>query len=132
MAASSLFLTPGGTAPTVLFAAIKRADQAADAEIRVTSAQRLTSGVMVHIALVLDNTGNLLSLYRNGALDGSAAWADQPSVLMDVNNWLGRSQWSADPNLNGVLHEFRIYNVALSAAAVQASFMGGTDPAFLN
>jgi hypothetical protein len=87
---------------------------------------------MVHLAVVLNHTGGQLSIYRNGAPDGSAAWTDQLSVLTDVNNWLGRSQWAGDPTFTGMLHEFRIYNVALSATAIQTSFMGGTDPAFLN
>ena len=49
----------------------------------------------------------------------------------DVDNWIGRSLHPEDPNLNGTVHEFRIYDAALSQAAVRASFLGGTDPAFL-
>ena len=37
------------------------------------------------------------------------------SELNDVNNWLGRSQWSKDHGFHGSYDEFRIYNVALSA-----------------
>ncbi len=70
--------------------------------------------------------------YRNGALDGSVAGTDSLSQLTDVNNWLGRSQYLGDPDLRGTLYEFRIYNTALSQAAIQASFMAGTDPLFLN
>ncbi len=132
MAASSLYVTPGGDGPTVLFAAFKRANQAGTAETRALSPQTLTAGSMVQIAVVLDDASNQMSLYRNGALDGSVAWADSLSQLTDVNNWLGRSQYLGDPNLRGTLHEFRIYNAALSQAAIQASFMAGTDPLFLN
>jgi len=132
MATTSLYVTPGGTTPNVLFVGFKRSDQASTAETRAMSAQRLVSGAMVHLAVVLDNTANQITLYRNGALDGSAPWNDSLSVLTDTNNWLGHSQWSGDPYFNGTLHEFRIYDAALSAAQVQASFMGGTDPPFLN
>jgi hypothetical protein len=33
-----------------------------------------------------------------------------------TQNWLGRSQFAADPYLNGQLDNFRIYDPALSAA----------------
>jgi hypothetical protein len=72
-----------------------------------------------------------MSLYRNGGFEASIAFSDSFSMLNDVNNWLGRSQYAADPSFSGTLHEFRIYGVALSAAQVLASFIGGTDPGFL-
>jgi hypothetical protein len=52
--------------------------------------------------------------------------------LNDINNWLGRSQYAVDPSFSGTFHEFRIYNVALSAPAIQASFLGGPDASFLD
>ena len=134
MAATSLYLTPVGAAPdpTVAIAAFKRADQTGPMETRALSASALAGGVVVHIAVVLNDTANTMSLYRNGVLDGTpATWVDTLSLLADVNNWLGRSQY-LDPNLTATLFEFRIYNVALSAAAIQESFAGGTDPLFLN
>jgi hypothetical protein len=131
---TTFYVTPGGDSPnpTTLFAAFKTSAQVNTAETRALSAQTLTPGSMVHIAVVLDATNHQVSLYRNGNTDASTTWADSPSSLNDVNNWLGRSQYLEDPNLNATLHEFRIYDTALSAAAVRASFMGGTDPTFLN
>ena len=133
MATTSLYVTPVGAAPDPItaLAAFKRADQTGPLETRAVSASPLAGGVMVQIAVVLDDTNNVMSMYRNGALDGTVAWADTLSLLDDVNNWLGRSQY-VDPNLTATLFEFRIYNVALSPAAVQESFAGGTDPLFLN
>jgi hypothetical protein len=81
---------------------------------------------------VLDDTNNQMLLYRNGTMEGMTAWTDSLSLLTDVNNWIGRSQYTGDPNLAATLHEFRIYNSALSSTAIRTSFMGGTDPAFLN
>ena len=71
-------------------------------------------------------------LYRNGAFEGSVAFADSLSLLNDINNWLGRSQYAVDPSFSGTFHEFRIYNVALSAPAIQTSFLGGPDAGFLD
>jgi hypothetical protein len=34
-------------------------------------------------------------------------------------NWLGRSQWSADGYYQGLIDEFRIYNRALSDGEVR-------------
>jgi hypothetical protein len=37
-------------------------------------------------------------------------------------NWIGRSQYSADPYFNGKIDDFRIYRGALSASAVLALY----------
>ncbi|HSB02319.1 MAG TPA: LamG-like jellyroll fold domain-containing protein [Anaerolineales bacterium] len=39
-----------------------------------------------------------------------------------TQNWIGRSEYSSDPYLNGAIDEFRIYSRALSAAEVLALF----------
>ena len=38
---------------------------------------------------------------------------------MTNQNWLGRSQWTADAFFTGVLDDFRIYNRALSESEVR-------------
>jgi len=45
----------------------------------------------------------------------------------DLNNWLGRSQFSADAYWGGKYNEFRIYSGILTPAQVQASFAAGPD-----
>jgi hypothetical protein len=87
---------------------------------------------MLEIAVVVDAANHIISLYRNGGFESSVAFADSLSSLNDINVWLGRSQWSADPAFSGTLHEFRIYGAALSPASINASSMAGPDPAFLN
>jgi hypothetical protein len=130
---TTLYLTPKSmNGRDVMFGAFKRgADQPALNETRASSNYPLETGVVVHIALTIDHVANLMALYHNGAFEGSIAFSDSLTMLNDVNNWLGRSQYVADPSFTGTLHEFRIYNTALSAAEVQASFAAGTDPAFL-
>jgi hypothetical protein len=41
--------------------------------------------------------------------------------LHDVNNWLGRSNWTVDQNFAGSFSEFRIYNHAMTPAEVASS-----------
>ena len=132
MASTSLYVTPQGGGPTVMFGAFKRMDQTGPAETRALATQALAAGPLTQIALVIDDANNLMSLYSNGVLQGSIAFNDSLSLLNDVNNWVGRSQYMADPHLWATIHELRIYNIALSAAQLQLSFTGGTDPTFLN
>jgi hypothetical protein len=47
--------------------------------------------------------------------------------LNDVNNWLGRSNWTSDANFDGSFNEFRIYDQALTASEIAASFAAGPD-----
>jgi hypothetical protein len=115
-----------------LFAAFKRSDQMNIDETRALSNQPLMTGSMMHVAVVMDQTNHQMSLYRNGSPNASTAWGDSLSMLIDVDNWIGRSIHSTDPSLDATIHEFRIYDVALSQAAVRASFLAGTDPTFLN
>jgi hypothetical protein len=53
--------------------------------------------------------------------------AHQLANLNDVNNWLGRSNWTADSNFGGSLNEFRVYDHALSAMEVAQNTVVGPD-----
>jgi hypothetical protein len=132
-ASTTLYLTPqSSNGRDVMFGAFKRADQAGLNETRAASNLPLQTNVMVQIVLVVDDANNVMQLYRNGLFESSIAFSDALSMLNDVNNWLGRSQYSADPSFSGSFHEFRIYDVALTAEQVQVSFVAGPDPAFLD
>jgi hypothetical protein len=91
----------------------------------------LPTGARKHVALVVDDPNNTMSLYLDGAIVGFVQLTGTLASVADTNSWLGRSQFAVDPELNGSLHEFRIYNLALSAAQVQASFAAGPDPSYL-
>jgi hypothetical protein len=73
-----------------------------------------------------------MTLYRDGAVQGTAAFADSLSLLSDVNNWIGRSQYVTNNSFGGTIDEFRIYKAALSQALIQASMAAGPNPPFLN
>jgi hypothetical protein len=77
-----------------------------------------------HVALVLDASGATLFV------DGQQK-ANNPAIILrpadlgdNLNNYIGRSQFSSDPYLDGKIDEFRVYNRALSAQEIQALFTG--------
>ena len=74
--------------------------------------------------IVVTQEGSLVVLYENGAeVANSAGVTYNPSVLgTTMNNWLGRSQFSADPYFHGEIDQFRLYARALSGAEVQELF----------
>lgn len=96
----------------------------------------LQVGVKSHLVAVYDqgNTAagpnGTLSFYVN---NGPAVTAAIPEGMVlafmnDNNNWLGRAQYG-DPLFDGLIDEFRIYDHALTAGEVAASFAAGPEPA---
>ncbi len=81
----------------------------------------------LHIACVLDPTSGFMGIYTNGAL--AASRNDLKSLASVHTNcfFLGKSLFANDAPLNGSIDEFRIYNEALSAAAVATSYKNGPD-----
>lgn len=71
---------------------------------------------------------NQVSIYRNGELATTGTTSINLGDLNDVNNWLGRSNWTGDANSQADFNEFRIYDNALSAAEVASSYAAGTTP----
>jgi type II secretory pathway pseudopilin PulG len=73
-----------------------------------------------HIAVTIDADNHTYKLYIDGsyvAQNTSARYT--PSSLGTTNkNYLGRSNYSDDPYLNGALDDFRIYNRVLTAAEI--------------
>jgi hypothetical protein len=132
---SYLFLTPRGTpAPDdVMLLVFRAAGATIGEEVRVRGTRILPSG-QLHVAVVVDDTNNTLSFYLNSTLEGSAPFGGERhhlSEITDVSNWLGRSQYSVDPELAGTIHEVRIYNAALTPAQLNFSLTNGLDPAYL-
>lgn len=88
-------------------------------------------GEKVHMVITLDNTnpGSTIATYwRNGEQVGEIMeFPYDLSELIDENNWLGRSNWTQDGNLNGEFDEFRIYDVVLTPPEIEASLQAGPD-----
>ena len=64
------------------------------------------------------------SLYVNGAaVMTNSSLLMRPSMLgATTNNWVGRSQYTADPYFDGEIDELRIYGRALSAAEITSLY----------
>jgi|GEM_PF-1556707 len=86
------------------------------------------AGQMFHFAVAYDTNGNTPTMryYRNGLLMANVPVSKKLSDLDDVNNWLGRGQYT-DPCLNGAYSEFRVWNGAFSDAQAIASTAAGPD-----
>jgi hypothetical protein len=78
-------------------------------------------------SVVFDGDDGRIRLYFAGEVVAEAPITGPLSEIDDVNNWLGRSQYSADPYLRGAYDEVRIYESALSACEVSALTSLGPD-----
>lgn len=72
-----------------------------------------------HVAVVLGPSGG--TLYLDGVVAGTNATMSLRPVHLGrtANNYIGRSQFSADPYLDGAVDEFRVYDRALSQEEIQ-------------
>lgn len=93
----------------------------------VKVAGNLDNQTNVHVACVLDPATGFQGIYTNGQLASSRT--DLKSLESVHTNFffLGKSLFAGDAPLNGSIDEFRIYNGALSAAAIASSFSNGPN-----
>ncbi|MBN1517303.1 hypothetical protein JXA32_12140 [Candidatus Sumerlaeota bacterium] len=76
----------------------------------------LATGTWTHVAVTLD--GDVGTLYVNGTAVDTQTVTNDPSDMLPQNNFLGDSQWSADPLFSGMLDEVVIADYAMSAAQI--------------
>jgi O-glycosyl hydrolase len=119
-----MFLTPQNGSTTVARYAITVGGAGGEQTINGTSA--LSIGPWHLVAVTWKN--NIGILYVDGAAVGtnSAMTLNPASLGNTSNNYLGKSQY-ADPYLNGSFDEFRIYQVALSAPEIAATYALGAS-----
>jgi hypothetical protein len=88
-------------------------------EQQVNTSAPLTVGVWQHVAVTL--RGSTATIYLNGTAVGTNTGVTlRPSSLgPSTNNFIGKSQFSADPALTASVDDFRIYSKGLTAAEVQ-------------
>jgi hypothetical protein len=74
----------------------------------------------VHLAVTL--SGSVARLYMDGALVGSRDDVTLAPYQLGVTrqNWLGRSQYAADPYFQGRLQDFRLHAGALTDSQIAA------------
>lgn len=128
-----MFLTPrsgGGT----LRGAHTLTGGGAGEQIVEWSGVALPAGVMKHVLWVYDEATTTARLYVDGQQVGiNELVTIKPSdIEPTVNNWVGRSQFSADAFLNARIHEFRIYDEALSPHQISINYAIGPDVIMTN
>jgi hypothetical protein len=115
--------------PMTLFNVTPEVDSVGVNDQYVSGPSPSEPGMIRHFAVVFDDEARTLSLYMDGRLqDALEGLEGQLSDIDDSNGWLGRPQFDSYPFLNGRIHEFRIYEEALSAAMLTRSFAAGPDP----
>lgn len=99
----------------------------------LNSTEATTLGIQYHYVVTYESgagtfpSGGLATWYRDGVLIGSLDLPYALSEVEDVNNWLGRSQWSGDMNAHAAYNELRIYDSAMTDSEVQASYYAGPE-----
>ena len=113
-----MFLTPQSRSGTLQFA-ISTTGPVGD---QVLNAPAPSTAAWQHVCVTL--MGATGTLYVNGVeiAQNTGMTLNPASLGATTQNWLGRSQFSSDPYLNGKIDELRIYGRALSAAEVQQIF----------
>jgi hypothetical protein len=115
-----LFLTPNSGNGTLRFAINN-----GNGEQILERAGALASGSWQHVAFTLN--GNTAILYVNGAPAASSSrFSITPSAFAPVRNYLGKSQFSADPLFSGKLEAVEIADYAMTAAQVSLLYKGQT------
>jgi hypothetical protein len=82
----------------------------------VDTSIRLETEWWHHIAVTIDADNTTATIYLDGVVIGvnTAVTLTPSDIGTTTQNWLGRSQYSADGYYNGLLDDFLIYNYALS------------------
>jgi len=109
-----MLLTPSSGSGTLRFA-ISTNGNAPGAE-QILETAPLPVGQWRHVAVT--RNGNTARLYTNGVLAVSGTVTIAPASFSPVLNYLGDSQYPADPLFNGRLDEIFIYNYALSSTEI--------------
>ncbi len=89
-------------------------------EDRSTAVRPLPTG-WHHVAVTIDPTNHRHLLYLDGQVvaQNTSARYTPSSLGTTSQNWLGRSQYSADGYFSGLLDDVRIYEVVLSPEQIQ-------------
>jgi autotransporter-associated beta strand protein len=102
-----MFLTPRSAAGTLRFGL-----RNGDSEQRVETTSALPTNRWVHVAVTLSTTS--AQVYLNGVRVASNSTSITPAAFQPRYNFLGRSQWPADPHFSGFLDEVLITDYVLT------------------
>ncbi len=100
-------------------------------EVNVDLTDSTVYGQQFHFAVTFNATGNngqpQLRYYKDGKLVGQLNTSYRLQTIVDVNNWLGRSQFTGDANVNGSYNEFRLWNGPMTDSGLASSIADGPD-----
>ena len=92
------------------------------------------AGVEHHYAITFTDgagayttNGGRWQWYRDGDAIAFLDVSNHLAAIQDVNDWLGRSQWSADSLANNDYAEVRISNMAMSRGQILANYLLGPN-----
>ncbi len=83
---------------------------------QVTAAGAISTGTWQHFAVTQTSSGSVV-IYKNGAQVATGS-TTVPVNVTRAANYLGRSNWSSNAYLDGMLDDVRIYNRTLTATEV--------------
>jgi hypothetical protein len=87
-----------------------------------------SSGIEYYVAAVFDTANDLLSFYSDGILAGTKPlFAGELSDLLLTDCFLGAAVGWNDPDFNGSINEFRVWNGALDSTQIAAQSVAGPD-----
>jgi DUF1680 family protein len=122
-ASKRFFAAPAGTGSQEGFQALITAGQAG---VKGAVSPVLELNKWVHVVVVIDIPSKTMTTYLDNKPVGEAK--DIPSDLSSVFSaesnllYIGKSLTSQDPNLNALIHDFRIYRVPLTRRQVAGIF----------
>ena len=86
-------------------------------EQQVRSSRNMPLNKWTHVALTIDENG--AKLYINGELEAENTEINiRPSDFRPSLNYIGHSQFAADPDLKAYVDDFRIFNYALTPSEI--------------
>ncbi len=108
-----MFLTPRSDAGTARFAITTGGSGKQE---RINAPAPLPVGTWTHVAVTISAGTGILYLNRIEVARTTGMMLTPAGLGSTTQNWIGRSQYSADPYLDGKVDDLRLYTRALSPA----------------
>jgi regulation of enolase protein 1 (concanavalin A-like superfamily) len=127
---ANMFLTPCMGAAGAMRFAITIGGNAAGAEDQTTAPDTLAAG-WHHVTVTFDPAKTTHLLYLDGSVlvTNTNARYTPSNLGVTTQNWLGRSQYTADSYYPGSLDDFRIYNYTMTPEQISTIMKGDPLPA---